>query len=374
MSKTPFFTEEEFKELQVEIDGGWINVNKHPEFDLWIYNYSKSTQYSWRWNKYTSQCRGLILDANGCLVAKGFDKFFTDDQLKSEGLEDTIPKGEPFDLYEKVDGSLGVMYFWEGVPYMSTRGSFVSDMAIEANKWLRTKYKDIYFNPNYSYNFEIIYPENRIVVDYGDKRELVLLAVMENDTRKERRIYGEEFDDVVDKTGIKRVKIYNSIEDWKDVYRLFKDEKNFEGFVVHFLRSNFRVKMKLDWYKQISYVMQNFTKKTIWKMFRDGKDVEAIVADIDDEFYPMVKVFVEELTSEYNALKCKYDTIYEWFANFLSAEYPFGYTTKDFAVELKNYSSFEDFGVIMSMYNKKDISQILWRRLEPKASELDSES
>jgi len=364
MSKTPFFTDEEFKELQVEIDGGWINVNKHPEFDLWIYNYSKSTQYAWRWNKYTSQCRGLILDANGCLVAKGFDKFFTDDQLISEGLEHTIPKGEPFDLYEKVDGSLGVMYFWEGVPYMSTRGSFISEMAIEANKWLRTKYQDIYFNPNYSYNFEIIYPENRIVVDYGDNRGLVLLAVMENDTRKERRIYGEEFDGIVE-GGIKRVKIYNGYDDWKEIMEVFKDEKNFEGFVVHFLNSNFRVKMKIDWYKQISYVMQNFTKKTIWKMFRDGKDVEAVAADIDDEFYPMVKGFIEELQSEYNVLVYKYDDLHNKFVDFMNAKYPNGYTPKDFAIELKSQSTTEDFGCIISIHQNKDISQWLWRRIEP---------
>ena len=370
MPNTPFFTEEEIKELQLEIDGGWINVNKHPEFDLWIYNYSKSTQYSWRWNKYTSQCRGLILDANGCLVAKGFDKFFTYDQLVAEGMENTIPNGEPFDLYEKVDGSLGVLYFWGGVPYMSTRGSFVSEMAIEANKWLRTKYKDIYFNPNYSYNFEIIYPENRIVVDYENNRGLVLLAVMENETRKERRIYGEEFDGLVE-GGIKRVKIYNGYDDWKEIMEVFKDEKNFEGFVVHFLNSNFRVKMKLDWYKQISYVMQNFTKKTIWKMFRDGKDVEGVVADIDDEFYPLVKVFVEELTSEYNALRGKYDDLHKKFDDHMSAEYPFGYYVKDYAVELKKYVTTDEFGFIMSIHQGKDISQYLWRRLEPKASDND---
>lgn len=371
MSNVPYFTDEELKELQVEIDGGWINVNKHPEFDLWIYNYSKSTQYAWRWNKYTSQCRGLILDANHCLVAKGFDKFFTYDQLVSEGLESTIPK-TAFDLYEKVDGSLGVMYFWEGVPYISTRGSFVSEMAIEANNWLRTKYKDIYFNPKYSYTFEIIYPENKIVVDYGDKRSLVLLGVMENDTLKERRIYSEEFDDLVI-NGIKRVKIYNGYDDWKEILQVFKDEKNFEGFVVHFLNSNFRLKVKLDWYKEISYIIQNFTKKSIWKMIRDGKDVNAIIGDLDDELYPMVKGFINELYGESSTITDNMIDKYNKFIHYMTEKYG-TFTEKEFAIELKPY--YNDgftFAIVMMLFKGKDPFKTIWARIEPKGSNNDSD-
>ena len=76
-----FFTKEELKELDKMIADGFIYKNKHPEYPIYIYNYSKKTQYDWIWNKYTIQCRGLILNESGNLIAKGLDKFFTHDQL-----------------------------------------------------------------------------------------------------------------------------------------------------------------------------------------------------------------------------------------------------------------------------------------------------
>ena len=140
MHKDAFFTKEEEKLLAQEVRDGYVNVNKHPEFDLWIYNYSKSTQYEWRWNDITKKCRGLILDANGRMVAKGFDKFFTDEQLVSAGEGHLIPTDEPFRVYDKVDGSLGIMYFHEDMPYIATRGSFISEMADEATSMLYGQY------------------------------------------------------------------------------------------------------------------------------------------------------------------------------------------------------------------------------------------
>ena len=46
--------------------------------------------------------------------------------------------------------------------------------------------------PGKTYLFEIIYPENRIVVDYGDYKGLVLIDVIDNETGKSDL---QEFDD-----------------------------------------------------------------------------------------------------------------------------------------------------------------------------------
>ena len=369
MDKNTFFTKEEFAELQTEIDDGYINVNKHPLFPLYIYNYSKSAQYDWYWSKYTTMCRGLILDEDGCLVAKGFDKFFTDDQLKDKGLGDTIPTTEPFEIQDKADGSLGVMYFWEGTHYMATRGSFESEMAIEANKWLRDMYGHICFDYEYTYMFEIIYPENKIVIDYGTERKLVLLAIMDNSTLKELDIYDSEFD-YIETQGLERVQRFDGVKDWKQIMSMY-DGDNREGFVVHFLESNFRVKMKYEWYKNLAYIMQYFTKRSIWKMIRDGKDMEKILSDIDDEYYDMVKDYVDELWVEYNVLLSKGvhdNTMHDLFVTTI---YGRDYTQKDFAVELKEKSTQWDFGLIMALHNNRDPFRQLWQKIEPKASNLN---
>lgn len=368
MTKKPYFTEEEFAELQKEIDAGYINVNKHPEFPLYIYNYSKSTQYEWRWNKYTIVCRGLILDENGCFVAKGFDKFFTDDQLIDAGMGDMIPTGEPFDIYDKVDGSFGVLYFWDDMPYIATRGSFVSEMANEANRWLRNQYGHIVFFPDYTYMFEIVYPENKIVVDYGSERKLVLLGVLDNNTMKEKDIYSSEFD-YIEEQGLERVQKFDGITDWKQVLSKFEGTENKEGFVVHFRDSDFRVKMKFEWYKNLSYVMTYFTKRTVWKLIRDGSDMEKILSDIDDEYYPIVKGYVDALWDEYDDIYLKADALRIHHIELMNATYG-EYGDKEFVHELKKYADSWEFGLVMALVKKKDVFNSIWRRIKPSGSDL----
>lgn len=361
-TKTPFFSEIEWEMLQEEIANGYVNVNKHPTADIYIYNYTHKCQYDWRWNTITIRCRGLILDAKGCIVAKGFDKFFTDDQLETAGEGHLIPKNERFTISDKVDGSLGVMYFLEDEHYMATRGSFISDMAVEANKWLRDMYGHIVFYPDYTYLFEIIYPENRIVVDYGSERKLVLLAVIENATLKEMDIHSEEFD-YIETQGLERAEAFDGYTDWKKIQEKYEGDKSKEGFVVHFLESDYRVKMKLNWYKDAAYVLQYFTKKTIWRKIRDGEDVDEIISNIDDEFYPRIKGFYDDLWSEYNLIIAKHYADAETLVNSMGE----GYTQKELAAKLSEMATDSDvsFPMVMMLVKRKDVFPKLWQSIEP---------
>jgi RNA ligase len=88
-------------------------------------------------------------------------------------------------VYDKLDGSLGILYFYDDKPYIATRGSFTSEQAERANKIFQKKYSHLHFNKEHTYLFEIIYPENRIVVDYGAKEDLILLAVLDTETGKD---------------------------------------------------------------------------------------------------------------------------------------------------------------------------------------------
>jgi len=369
MDIKPFFNDNELAILEADIEAGYISKKKHPEFDLWIYNYTNQTQYDWHWDGVTNKCRGLILDACGCLVAKGFDKFFTLDQLISMGNEGDIPTDEPFKIYDKVDGSLGILYFWDDVPYIATRGSFESDMAKEANKWLQSQYGHIVFFPDYTYMFEIIYPENRIVVDYGDERKLVLLGVYDNVTGKEYDIYDEEFD-YIEQQGLERTKQY-SVDNWRDALTLFDGMDNVEGVVVRFTESNYRVKMKVEWYKQLSYVMQNFTKRGIWKMIlnfaKEGVgSIENIIDDVPDELYPMVQGYVNELYKEYDVIWSRVYNMYKYLESYCDERYGEGnYTDKEYYHAVSIHANDDDRGLIMMMHKGKDPFINIWRRIKP---------
>ena len=62
---------------------------------------------------------------------------------------------------------------------LATRGSLNSDQATVATDIWQQKYPGVRFGHDVTPLFEIVYPDNRIVTDYGDMRDLVLLAVID---------------------------------------------------------------------------------------------------------------------------------------------------------------------------------------------------
>lgn len=126
---------------------------KHPTEDLYIYNYSKGVQFNRQWDEVTLSCRGLILDSEMNIVSRPFRKFFNYEEPEAK-----IPVGVPFKVYDKLDGSLGVSYKVNGVPYIASRGSFDSVYALEATRLLHEKYKGSMdkMEDGKTYLFEII--------------------------------------------------------------------------------------------------------------------------------------------------------------------------------------------------------------------------
>jgi len=89
------------------------------------------------------------------------------DELPS--VELALPQ-EPFEVYEKLDGSLGILYWVDDEPRVATRGSFTGVQAQRGTAILRARYGHVAFRTDVTYLFEILFPENRIVVDYGGGR------------------------------------------------------------------------------------------------------------------------------------------------------------------------------------------------------------
>jgi RNA ligase len=230
-----------YDKLEKYVTDGLIDVNKHPSEDLYIYNYTRKTQYESLWDEVTLQCRGLVLDGTGEIVAKALDKFFNVGEEKDE-LE--WKASEHVWIQEKIDGSLGILFFYNNKWHLATRGSFTSEQAIRGMQILEKKYDLKRFMAEAVYIVEIIYPENRIVVDYGDQEKLVFLSVTSNDTELNWNTAmlvfngsGIAYEDIVlsnlvfdaDATMAEHLKARN--------------EENREGYVLRFWPSNKRVKI-----------------------------------------------------------------------------------------------------------------------------------
>lgn len=321
--------------IQREIEAGYINSQQHPTAPLRILNYSQRAQFEWRWNAETMQCRGLIVDHRWNIVSRPFQKFFSVEQLNG-----AVPVG-PFEAYEKMDGSLGILYFVDGKPQIASRGSFISDQALRASSMLATKYPDATLRRDCTYLFEIIYPENRIVVDYGDLEELVLLAVIETKTGHEMPL--SQCD-----VGFPVVKRYDGIGQFDEL--MATQDGTREGFVVRF-ESGQRVKIKFDEYKRLHKLLTGVSPRAIWDVLRSGGDMARVVDRVPDEFFQWVRETEGCLRASFSTIEAT-----------ARAQMTTGGSRKEIAAR---FNQCQYPSVMFAMLDGKDYSEQIWRMVRP---------
>ena len=86
-------------------------ANKHPEYDIWILNYSPRTQSKRVWDDYTLSCRGLVIDAEGNILARPFKKFKNYEEYDPSEID----MSKTFEIFEKMDGSLIIVFYYEQI-------------------------------------------------------------------------------------------------------------------------------------------------------------------------------------------------------------------------------------------------------------------
>lgn len=317
-----------------------VSVQKHPEADLFIYNYTPKVQYEKLWNEITLQTRGLILDAEMNVVAKPFRKFFNLEEHQPEEIPQL-----PFDVFEKMDGSLGILYWINEKPFIATRGSFESEQSKKATEILHQRYADTFIrlDKNSTYLFEIIYPQNRIVVDYGNIEDLFLLARIDNATGQDLPIY--------ESTGFPIVKRYDGINDLKQLKAL--EEENKEGFVVRF-KNGFRVKMKFAEYVKLHRIITGVSNVAIWEYLSEGKSFDELLEKVPDEFYNWVKKVQSEIVNEFNKILTECKLVFKEFE-----------TRKETALY---FQAQKKPSVLFSMLDGKTPDKIIWKMVRPKYS------
>ena len=238
-------------------------ITARSEDGLIVYNYTAAAQYSGEWNEATLACRGLIADTDGRVAARPFGKFFNHDEPQVSA----VPSGAPMIVTEKWDGSLGILYTaLDGTRRISTRGSTRSDQAQEATRIWREKYEGLDFGPGVTPLFEIVYPTNRIVVDYRGMRDLVLLAVIDNATGADLPL--ERFDWPGPRADQVRFETLAELAAHMEGPRPGDDLQ--EGFVIRFdtgpAAPHPRIKMKWADYLELHKIVTGLTGTAVWRV------------------------------------------------------------------------------------------------------------
>jgi RNA ligase len=153
-----------WQKVAEHVENGYINVQKHLELDLWLYNYSRSCQYNSAWDNETLQCRGLVVDINKNVISAALPKFWSYEQLLSyrshtwaSHILRKLDNKEPFTVQDKMDGSYISIFKYKNRIIAASRGSFVSTQAIKALEIINDKYKNFEFEEGVTYLAEIIY-------------------------------------------------------------------------------------------------------------------------------------------------------------------------------------------------------------------------
>lgn len=264
---------------------------------LVLFNYTDLCTYERAWDEVTLNARGTVYEIEtGKVVARAFPKFFNFGEL-SEDKQQEVLQSESFETFEKMDGSLGIVYFYDGEWRVNTRGSFTSDQAIKGKEILNRDLKIESLNKDMTYLVEIIYPENKIIVDYKNLESLTLLSAY---YKNEKDV---AFTEVFDKLwvigtgfGFTDTYTFNTIEKLQE--HLATLDHTEEGYVVR-LSNGERVKFKSRAYLDVARIMQNMSPLAFWKTMTNGKVQSEYLEHLPEEFREESEKLVSEIEDKY---------------------------------------------------------------------------
>lgn len=341
--------------LQKYIDEGWVISQRHPYLPLTIYNYSQSTQFEKKWDDVTLQCRGLVIDDDGNIVARPFKKFFNWEEIVYAVPAEQFAR--PFEVFDKMDGSLGIVFYYANQWVVATRGSFASDQAVKAKEILDAKYKMHRVPGEYTYLVEIIYPANRIVVDYGEKEELVLIGAI--DTGKDEDLSYETLKEISVLTGMPIVTKYDGLNDFESIKALNWENK--EGMVIRF-DNGLRMKIKFSDYVALHRILTQCSSYDIWENLKTfGELPKELFDKVPDEFFDWVREVRDQIVANYNFIEATAKAEFELVKKSLEGT-PENEYAKAFALKVQNHKM---KGLLFSLRVGQDISQAIWKMVKP---------
>lgn len=351
-------TDETLAELERHVAGGYVRVTHHPAYPLRLYVYTHAAQYEGAWDPVSRMARGLIVDDEHNVIARPFDKFFNwgewDDDKRAAYAR--VMDDEAW-ITPKLDGSLGILYRFDDRWHVATKGSFSSEQAQVANTMLdQGMLADV--PDGVTPMVEIIYPENRIVVNYGDDRGLVFLAARDIDSGAVD--YGAEW-----WTG-DRVPRVSADRMWYEVYAM--PPPNTEGFVVSFSDGEM-VKFKNAEYLRLHRIVTGLNERSVWEALRDESlgnspdgEFDKMLERVPDEFYAWVDGVREKITAQWQAHRAEVTGRFQRLSALLTT------SRKAYALAVMQEPTHLR-GMLFALADGKNIDQALWDSVRPKATE-----
>jgi RNA ligase len=284
---------------------GLVETREHPAGGLLLLNYTERCQYERAWDDVTVWCRGLIIDTRAWEVAAlPLAKFFNVGERPESSIE-SLPQ-EPFAVYEKLDGSLGITYRLEGKLVLATRGAFTSREALQGTKYLQQLAQVDSIPESFTCLFEVICQHHRRVSSY-DFEGLALLAVIDRRTGAE--LSWSEVQTWADRLGCRTPAAYPFGTLAEVLQSRSKLPAKMEGYVIRFA-SGLRVKAKGDAYLELQKRAAQLSEERILQELARG-EIEPFLQQVPEEFRADVQSMISELKGRALALETQIRTSFQ---------------------------------------------------------------
>lgn len=242
------------------------------------------------------EARGIIVQKKGHkyrLVRIAFTKFFCAGDPNAKRDLYKLAHRKQWFVEEKIDGSLITLAWWDNKWHISTSGTIDAEKAavqFEMNDI--ANYKQLFMcaskdkidydrlDKRYTYMFELIGLENKVIVPY-EKEDVYYLGRRDNYTLLEMPYFDDDCAGVekckrpkcrIVKVNKNPKKVMKELQ--KEVNSFTKEHEHFEGYVISDKSLKTRVKMKSTQYMELFFQKGNgiFTPRKILLMILDSKD------------------------------------------------------------------------------------------------------
>lgn len=324
----------------------------------------------------TEKCRGLIVDTNGEVVARPFIKFFNfEDSTRPETQRSALPKESPV-VTDKLDGSLGILYRYNGQVGVASKGSFTSEHAQWATKYYHDHYHNkIAWPSGWTPVFEMICQDVQThVIRYGKESEgLYLLALIKNSTGEELGIHELETLGRDYRIPVVEHAYWHGLESSAHETLTTKNS-SYEGYVLSWPRPGqtpLRVKMKTIPFLRLQRLLHHTRPKHILEALRDP----AFRPQLDEwlseqeapQFVEFVKHWKDKLETSFKEIQAQVCLMYGTVMGELGA----GATRKDYALRFKEHPYAPVlFAMLPAKDKQPEYGPIIWKMLEPLVHDL----
>lgn len=298
-----------------------------------IFSYMISTPNLFK-NPIERECRGITFDDSGKILCRPFHKFFNVGER-----EETLPENITWQLITqvapKIDGSLispviiNDKVFWKSKKtFYSSIAMFIQNAWDKGEDWVR-KYEEMIFDCGdlETAIFEFTSPEKKIVIDYGEKSELILLCQRNN-------FSGQYWIPPENKNEELTDEVLSLNFNYKSFIEKIKNMEEIEGFCLYSINDDI-YKIKTDWYLKRHRLLSDISYKNIFKMIVE-EAIDDFVSELrinkQDKQVLMIEKLINEFNDEYFKLSREVDNLY----SLIIVELGEDVSRRNFAIYVKN--------------------------------------